>query len=90
MKLLIVQFSLVSYYILHTKVNAAAGEDHNFQILYTVPITPMQAIWPAYFLSLMWSSYLLQNVHCAAHHYAAISCTCSPGLRYCVLLRHID
>jgi len=49
MKLLIVQFSQVSYYILHTKVNAAAREDRNFQILYTVPIAPIQATCPAYF-----------------------------------------
>jgi len=49
MKLLIVQFSLVSYYILQTKVNAAAREDRNFHILYTVPIAPMQATCPAYF-----------------------------------------
>jgi hypothetical protein len=88
MKLLTVQFSLVSYYILHTKVNAAATEDHDFQILYTVPIASVHATCLAYFLFLMWS-YLLQNMHCEAHHYAAVNpCTCSPGFRYCVLFRH--
>lgn len=49
MKLLILAFSPVSYYILPTKVYAVATLDYNFKILCTFLIAPMHATWPTYF-----------------------------------------
>jgi hypothetical protein len=62
---------LWSHYILHTKVNAAAREDHNLQILYTVPIAAMQATGPAYFLYLV---VIISAAECALCGSSLCSC----------------